>query len=80
MAAQRGEDFDANTFQRQDFLPDEQEIYFHFELFDDTPAVPALPEPTEAFQIHLLSLADDFINIGGSLFATATIVILDDDG
>ena len=77
-AAQPGEDFDANPqVQRQDFTPNEQEIDYLFELFDDT-----LPEPTETFQIQL-SLEDEGlpnINIGGSLFATATVAITDDDG
>ena len=75
-AAQPGEDFDANPpVQRQDFDPDEQEIYFRFELFDDTPDV---PEPTETFQIEISLF--NMAAIGGSLFDTATIVIIDDDG
>ena len=75
------EDFAANPqVQREDFDPDEQEIDYLFELFDDS-----LPEPDETFQIQL-SLADEgltSVNLGasgGSLFATATIVIIDDDG
>ena len=82
-AAQPGEDFDANPqVQRQDFTPNEQEIDYLFELFDDTPENPNVPEPTETFQIQL-SLEDEGlpnINIGGSLFATATVAITDDDG
>ena len=80
-AAQPGEDFDANPpVQRQDFDTDENAIEYVFELFDDS-----IPEHTETFQIQL-SLADDAltsVNLGasgGSLFATATIVIVDDDG
>ena len=76
MAAQLGEDFDANPpVQRQDFDPDEQKIYYHFQLFDDTPDV---PEPTETFQIEISLF--NMAAIGGSLFDTATIVIIDDDG
>ena len=85
-AAQPGEDLEANPpVQRQPFRPDEQEIDYRFELFDDTPENPDVPELTETFQIQL-SLADEGltnINLaagGGSLFATATIVIIDDDG
>ena len=77
-AAQPNEDFDVSPpVLLQDFDADEQEINYFFELFDD-----ALPEPTETFQIQL-SLVDEGlqdINIGGSLFATATVVIIDDDG
>ena len=85
-AAQPGEDFEANPpVQRQPFRPDEQEIDYRYELFDDTPANPDVPETTETFQIQL-SLADEGltnINLGasgGSLFFTATVVIVDDDG
>ena len=86
MAAQPGEDFFTNTpVQRQEFDADEQEIDYRFELLDDTPANPNVPEPIETFQIQL-SLEDEgltYINLGasgGSLFATATVVIIDDDG
>ena len=79
MAAQPGEDFDAfPQVQRQDFDPDEQEIEYVFELFDED-----ILEPLETFQIQL-SLADEGLTsvdleaVGGSLFATATIVIVDD--
>ena len=84
-AAQPGEDFQADPVQRQNFDPNEQEIDYLYELFDDTPENPDVPEPTETFQIQL-SLADEGltnINLGasgGSLFATATVVIIDDDG
>ena len=71
-------DFQANTTQSQDFVPDEQVIYFQFELFDDE-----LPEPVEQFEIQL-SLPDvaglTGINLGGSLFPRATVVIVDNDG
>jgi hypothetical protein len=84
-AAQPGEDFEANPpVQRQNFDADEQEINYQFELFDDTPENPNVPEPPETFQIQL-SLEDmglTNINLGasgGSLFATATVVIIDDD-
>ena len=80
-AAQLGKDVEANPqIQRQDFDADEQEIDYRFELFDDT-----VPEPIETFQIQL-SLEDEGLTninlaaIGGSLFATATVVIIDDDG
>ena len=86
LAAQPGEDFVANPpVQRQNFDTDEQFIVYQFELFDDTPENPGVPEHTETFQIQL-SLADEGltnINLGasgGSLFATATIVIIDNDG
>ncbi len=76
-----GQDFIAiPQVQDQDFNPDEQEIEYLFELIDDS-----VPEPTETFQIQL-SLGDEGltnINLaasGGSLFATATVVIIDDDG
>ena len=84
-AAQPYEDFQADLVQKQNFDPDEQEIDYLYELFDDTPENPDVPELTETFQIQL-SLADEGltnINLaagGGSLFATATIVIIDDDG
>ena len=82
-AAQPGKDFEANPqVQRQDFDADEQEIDYRFELFDDTPDNPNVPEPPESFHIQL-SLEDEGltnINLGGSLFATATVVIIDDDG
>ena len=82
-AAQPDEDFFANPpVQRQDFNPNEQEINYNFELSDDSPENPNVPEPTETFQVQL-SLVDEGlpdINIGGSLFATATVVIIDDDG
>ena len=85
-AAQPGEDFEANPpVQRPVFDADEQEINYHLELFDDSPANPNVPELTETFQIQL-SLKDEGlpnINIGasgGTLFATATVVIIDDDG
>ena len=82
-AAQPNEDFEANPpVQRQDFDADEQEIDYRFDLLDDTPTNPNVPEPIETFQIQL-SLEDEGlqdINIGGSLFATATVVIIDDDG
>ena len=82
-AAQPDEDFFANPLvQRQDFNPNEQEIDYSFELFDDSPGNRNIPEPTETFQIQL-SLEDEGlpdINIGGSLFTTATVVIIDDDG
>jgi len=76
-----GRDIFANPrVQREDFDPDEQEIDYAFELFYDS-----VPEPTETFQIQL-SLANEgltSVNLGasgGSLFTTATIVIVDDDG
>ncbi len=85
-AAQPDEDFEANPpVQRQNFDADEQEIDYGFELFDDSPANPNVPEPIETFQIQL-SLEDQGVtNINlaasrGSLFATATVVIIDDDG
>ena len=85
-AAQPGEDFEANPpVQRQPFRPDEQEIDYLYELFNDTPANPDVPEPTETFQIQLSLANEGLTNIilganGGSLFATATVVIIDDDG
>ena len=85
-AAQPGEDFEANPpVQRQPFRPKWQEINYVYELFDDTPANPDVPEPTETFQIQLSLVDEGFTNInlaasGGSLFATATVVIIDDDG
>ena len=78
-----GQDFAANPrVQDQDFNPFEQEIIYAFELFDDT-----IPEPAETFQIQL-SLTDEGMvssrvslgAMGGTLFATATIVIIDNDG
>ena len=78
-----GQDFAATPrVQDQDFDPFEQEIVYMFELFDDSS-----PEPAETFQIQL-SLTDEGMvssrvslgAAGGSLFATATIVIVDDDG
>ena len=85
-AAQPGEDFLVTpAVQRRLFDPDEQRIFYFFELIDDTPELSNAPEPTETFQIQL-SLADEgFTNInvgasGGSLFATATVVTIDDDG
>ena len=82
-AAQPDEDFDASPVIRQDFDPDVQEIDYRFELFDDTPENPDVPEPTETFQIQLVLSSEGFANVnlgGSSLFATATIVIIDDDG
>ena len=85
-AAQPGKDFEANPpVQRELFHPDEQEIDYRFELFDDTPVYPDVPELTETFQIQLSLTNDGLTNInlaasGGSLFATATVVIIDDDG
>ena len=85
-AAQPNEDFIAvPRVQWLYFDPDAQQIDYRFELLDDTVKNPDVPEPTETFQIQL-SLADEGltnINIaasGGSLFATATFVIIDDDG
>ena len=76
-----GQDFAAiPRVQFQDFDPDEQVIEYLFGLIDDS-----VPEPIETFQIQL-SLANvglTSVNLeatGGSLFATATIVIIDDDG
>ena len=86
MAAQPGEDFEANPpIQRQDFDFDLQEIDYHFELFDDTPENPNVPEPIETFQIQLSLVDEGLTNInlgasGGSLFSTATVVIIDNDG
>ena len=81
-AAQLGEDFDAfPPEQRQDFYADEEEIFYIFEVFNDDD-----PENTETFQIQLSPPADEELTninlaaIGGSLFATTTIVIIDDDG
>ena len=48
-AAQPGEDFQADPVQRQKFDPDEQEIDYRYELFDDTPKNPDVPELTETF-------------------------------
>ena len=80
-AAQPFEDFLAiPPVQRQDFDADEQEIDYRFELLDDSPE-----EPPESFQIQLSLEDEGLTNInlgasGGSLFATATVVIIDDDG
>ena len=74
-------DFSANPrVQREDFDPDELAIQYEFEFFDDS-----LPEPPETFQIQLYLEDEGFTSVnlgasGGSLFATATIVIIDDDG
>ena len=84
-AALPGEDFEANPpVQRENFDADEQEIFYVFELFDDTPERPNVPEPIETFQIQLSLEDKGLTNInlgasGGSVFATATIVIKDDD-
>ena len=80
-AAQLDEDFFSNPpVRRQDFDPDEQEIDYLFELSGDN-----VPEPTETFQIQLSLVDEGLTNInlaasGGSLFTTATVVIIDDDG
>ena len=80
-AAQHFADFLADPpVQRQFFDPDEQEIFHRFEVFDEF-----IPEPTETFQVQL-SLGDEGLSnvnlaaSGGSLFATATIAIIDNDG
>ena len=85
-AAQPGEDFQADPpVQRQDFDVDEQVISYRFELFNDTLHNPGVPEPTETFQIQLSLPDEGLTNVnlgasGGSLFATVTVVIIDDDG
>ena len=82
-AAQQGVDFMAlPAVQREDFGADETVINYLFEIFDDDPDV---PEPTETFQITLFLAEEGLTTInlgasGGSLFATATIVIIDTDG
>ena len=76
-----GADFAAiPRVQRQNFDPDEQEIEYVFELINDD-----IPEATETFEIQLSLANEELISVnlgaaGGSLFATATIVIIDDDG
>ena len=85
-AAQQGQDFVAlPAVQREDFGADETIISYRFELFDDTAENPDVPEPTETFQITLFLAEEGLTGVrvgasGGSLFATATIVIIDDDG
>ena len=84
-AAQPGpsEDFLADPpVQRRLFEAEDEFVVYVFEVIDDRPPV---PERDESFQIQL-SLADEGftnINLGateGNLFATATVVIIDDDG
>ena len=80
-AAVEGEDFFAEPHvQNIRFKSNIQEVDYVFEVLDDYPGVPEL---TETFQIQL-SLEDEGpanVNLGasgGSLFATVTIVIIDD--
>ena len=74
--------FASPPIQRQDLGDLEQFITYVFEIYDDSPPV---PEPTETFQIQLSLEDEGLTNVNlaassGSLFATATIVIIDDDG
>ena len=80
-AAQLGEDFIADPpVQRQDFNANEEKIEYLFELLDDD-----IPELIETFQIEL-SLVNEGLTVinlgtsGGSVFPTATVVIINDDG